>query len=177
MSRNICHGVPLALRIKCRALRLLARTEMSHLHQEIVSFPNRVAESLYITLFQRESKRDRPRPKAGKHAASSILARKDPRRAWRRSGSHRCDLDSPTIFPRGTGVRLSLVSWVICPSFSIFDVLDASKSGEHLRSPESRRSFAFYIRRPIFVLYELYLVMVWECIYIYISKLCFRKKQ
>lgn len=85
MSRNICHGVPARSKDQLRALRLLSRTEMSHLHREIASFLHLRRVSLYITSLcrKREKERERngPRKRKRERATSSILARKDPGRA------------------------------------------------------------------------------------------------
>lgn len=131
MSRNICHGVPLAPRINCElsgcshGRRCLICTEKSHL-----SF---TAESLYITspCPEREREREKRTKKEKKRTRNVInLSAKRPRtslallrisqmRPWFSSG-----------IPWRYQHRLSLLSRVICPNLSILDMLDASKTKE-----------------------------------------------
>lgn len=79
-------------------------TEMSHLHREITSFPYRSLSSYNVSSWIKKARcrirrEKEPREKERERATSSILPRKDPVRAWRRSGSHRCDLDSSSGIP------------------------------------------------------------------------------
>jgi len=141
MSRNICHGVPLALRINCElsgcshGRRCLICTEKSHL-----SFT--AAESLYIYVtlpWERKREREKRTKKEKKRTRNVInLSAKRPRtslallrisqmRPWFSSG-----------IPWRYQHRLSLVSRVICPNLSILGrfstCLMRRKPNEHLCS-------------------------------------------
>lgn len=124
MSRNICHGVPLAPRINCEFSGYCTGGDVSFAPRNRIS----PSESPYISRRRGKWRRDRARTERGKRgAASSILSAKRPRttsvallrisqmRPWFASG-----------IPWRCRRRLSLASRVICPSLdsAVPDMLD-----------------------------------------------------